>query len=397
MMDRDISGRVSVALVIDDEIVLREANEVFSRSYPDGGVKILGQWQDFNAGFTMLKECKPTIAIIGVYSEENKGALLLAEKVSASLPETHVFIISTNKEAETLLSAMRAGIKECLVAPIDTDELMGAVERAKKQVDIKRGSPSLIGVVSVKGGIGATTVAVNLAVALKRVTQKNVLLVDNHVSGGDVALFLNLQYSHTLKDIIDNISRLDSALLSGYTVEHPSGIRVIPGMEMLNQSSDSTNRVSALQQLFNFLRAESKYTVVDIGYVSSNATLETLKILDSILLVLTLELATIRNAKQILAIFEELGLLKKTKLVVNRYDKRYTKGGSTITPGDLVKTLNMPIFHTIPNDYMAISECINLGLPIIMEKPKSPISQSFLQLAKLVSTADVAGTFNKKL
>lgn len=392
MADKNIPGKMNIALVIDDELVLRATNEVFIRSYPDGA-KVMGQWQDFNAGFAMLKECKPTIALIGVYSEENTGALLLAERVSAALPETHVFMISTDKKAETLLSAMRAGVKECLIAPIDTDELLNAVERVRKQVEIKKGGPSLIGVMSAKGGLGATTVAVNLAVALKYVTNQKVFLVDCHVSGGDVALFLNLQYHHTLKDVIENVSRLDSTLLSGYAVEHPSGIRVIPGMELQSHAGDFTERASALQHLFNFLRTESNYTVVDIGSVSSNnPPPETLKTLDSILLVLTLELAAIRDTKQAMIVLEELDLLKKTKLVVNRYDKRYAKGASVITPEDVVKTLNMPIFHTIPNDYIVISECINLGLPIVTEKRKSPISRSFVRLAELISTADVAGT-----
>jgi pilus assembly protein CpaE len=136
---------------------------------------------------------------------------------------------------------------------------------------------------------------------------------------------------------------------------------------------------------------------VDIGYDFSNSMLEFLKILDSILLILSLDLAAVRNAKHILTIFGELDLLAKTKLVINRYDKRYAKSGSAITPQDLVKTLNMPIFHSIPNDYITISECINLGLSVVTEKHKSPITQSFLKLAELVSTADVAGAFENKL
>ncbi|MFQ5862418.1 MAG: P-loop NTPase [Candidatus Brocadiales bacterium] len=393
-------SKVTVGLVIDDENILQQVNEALSeKSSPEEGgnnsrVKVLGQWKDLNVGFNMLKEYKPTISIIGLCSKENTSVHTLAERVSISLPETHIFMIGTDKDPEVMIKAMRAGTKEFLTAPLDSAELLNSVERIKTSLERREDglSPRFIGVASVKGGSGATTLAVNLAVALRRVTHKRVLLMDAccHGGGGDVALFLNLKYSYSLRDVFENIDRLDSALLEGYMVEHSSGLRVIPGMEIADFVHEGCSiNVEALRFLFNFLSTEFDYTIVDIGYAFARETLEILKLLDSTLLVMPIaSLPSVRNAKQGLEVLGELDLLENTKLVLNRYDS-FTKGASFIAIDDIVKTLSTPIFCTIPNDWMLVTECTNLGSAVVTEKRNSPIAQRFLSLAEHLSKAEV--------
>ncbi|HHT9120805.1 MAG TPA: AAA family ATPase [Candidatus Hypogeohydataceae bacterium YC41] len=395
------SGRskLTVALLIDNEEVLRQVNEILNKNFPpqdnNSQVAVVGQWGDLYAGFDKLKDCKPTIAILGLCSKENPGVHLLAERISASLSETKVFIISIDKDQENLLKALRAGVKEYLTSPVNASELIMAIGNIKTSLELKMavGSPRTIGVISVKGGSGCTTAAINLAVALKLITKKTVLLLDACLSG-DVALFLNLKYRYTLKDVLENLDRLDPALLASYVVEHPSGVRVIPAVEpedsMLGEWPFAVSKEIALQALIDLISKEYNYIVVDVGTILFKEKKEILKQLDIILLVLPLELSALRNGAKEKRVLEGLGLLDNMRLVVNRYDKRYTKAGCAISPDDVTKTMEMPIFTTIPNDYLLVSESINLGTVLVMEKPKSPVAQSFLRLAELLSKTKVS-------
>lgn len=388
--------KVTIALVIDDENALRQVNEVLNKNFPPQGngskVTVLGQWMDLGEGFDIIRSHKPTIAMIGLCSKENPDVHALAERISTSLSDTQIFMISVDKDPDIMLRAMRSGVKEYLTTPIDSTELLNAIDRIKTVVELKTGiaGPRTIGMMSAKGGSGCTTVAVNLATALRLATKQKVVVVDV-CGGGDVALFFNIKYRYTLKDVIENLDRLDLALLKSYTVEHSSGVHIIPSMgieDVMHGVMDAVTK-EALQFLINLLTNEYSYIILDVGCTLSKNVLEVLKLSDSIFLVLPLELAALRNARQDMVFLEEMGLLANTKLIVSRYDRRYAKGGSAISLDDVTKTLNLPIFSTIPSDYFLVSECINLGAVLVTEKPKSPIAQSFLRLAELLSKAKV--------
>ncbi len=397
MVKRLIHGKLTIGIVIDDGETLKQVNGILHKNFPpqeaSTPVAVLGQWSDLTVGLAMLKDCRPNIAIIGLCTKENAGAHALAEGISSALPDTQIFMIGKEKDPESMLRAMRAGVKEYLTAPVDSEELLDSINRATVTLEHKRGvkGPHVIGVLSAKGGCGCTTVAVNVAAALRFVTKKRVLLLDFCV-GGDVALFLNLRYQHTLKDVIENLNRLDKALLTSYTIEHSSGLRVIPPMETedsMLKSVPTLNR-DILDTLMGHLDKENDYIVIDIGAGISKEKVELLKLLDIILLVFPLELSALRTAKQQLIVLDDLGLLEKTRLVANRYDKRYSKGAGVIALDDVRKTLNKPVFCTIANDYLLVSECINLGTLIVTEKRKSPITQDYIRLAELLTKGNAA-------
>ena len=394
-VSEDHGPNMTISVIVNDEKFLRQVNGILSKNFPteeagDSRVKVVGQTTDLTLGLNRLKEEKPTIAIIGLASKDERGVSLLAERTSEKLPDTCIFIISAKKDPDVIIKAIRAGCKEFIVPPLETN-LLGAINRVHTSMERKAGpGPRTIGVVSFKGGSGATIVAVNLATALKSLTKQKILLMDmRQGGGGDVALYLNLKYKYTMVDIVNNMDRLDSTLLSNYLSDHSSGIKVLPAVGFLEQLREPQATFSKseeiLEQFLEFLKTEFSYTVIDVGYAFNLESLELLRMLDDILLVVTLDLANISNARQGLAVLKEIGMLEKTKLVVNRYDKHYAKAAAAICVNDIVKTLNMPILCNIPNDYLLISECINLGLTATIDKSKSNVAQKYFELAKLVS------------
>lgn len=395
---RTSKPNVTISVLVNDEEVLNQVNDILSKNFPareagDSHVKVVGQTTDLTSGFNLLKEHNPTIAIIGLASKADKSVSQLLERISETLPNICIFILGVKKDPDLMIKAMRAGCKEFITLPLKS-QLLDAIDRVHMSIEQKACPiPRTIGVVSFKGGSGATVLAVNLAAALKSQTKERTLLVDMRQGGGDAALYLNLKYKCTMQDVISNIDRLDSSLLSGYLSDHSSGIKVLPAQVFLEQlrepQADLSVSVEKLEYLFDFIKTEFTYTVIDVGYAFSVESLELLRTLDDILLVITLDLANVSNAKQGLTVLGEVGLLEKTRLIVNRFDKRYAKDASAISIDDVVKTLEMPIFCNIPNDYILISECINLGLIAVIDKSKSRVAQKYLELAKLVSKGGV--------
>src|SRR3989338_1302022 len=402
---KSYNSKITVALLINDEGVLREVNEIINKHYPSGMkgdsyIQIVGRWTDFTLGLKAIGDFKPTITIIGVCIKDDTGVASLARRVADLLPDTCIFVIGAEKDPDIILKVMMAGCKEFLTSPLESPILEG-INRVGESIEFKsRGGSSIIGVATFKGGSGASVLSLNLAVALKLLNHKDTLLVDGCIGGGDIALYLNIKHKYTLRDVMQNLNRLDTTLLSGYSVEHSSGVDVIPSlgfMEHLKEvSSDLFKDKGAVQFLFDFLKTEYSYIVIDVGHVVSPDTIDVLKLMDATLLVMTLDIASINNTKEGLLAVEKAGFLEKTHLVVNRYDKRYANGLTAISVDDVVKTLGMPVLCTIPNDYFTVVECVNLGLVAVTDKRKSVLAGGFLDLAELVSKEIVGTSVSQK-
>lgn len=240
----------------------------------------------------------------------------------------------------------------------------------------KRGE--LIVVCSAKGGVGRTLLSVNLAVSL---CKKNIKIgvMDGDFQFGDVGLALDLQSTFTIKDVIQEIDRLDEYTLASYLSHHESGIKVLSAPDKPEYADLVTEQ--ALNKIIPLLLTGNDYVIADTGVGLQERSLLLMEKADQILLVTNLEMATLKNTKLMLETLDMLGMREKVKLVVNRATME-----SVIQASDVPDILGEedPIF--IPNDFQIASQSMNIGIPFVVNQGKSEIAKSVYKMAELISS-----------
>lgn len=293
-----------------------------------------------------------------------------------------VFLIAPNADPQMLLWAMRAGIHGFFTTPLKDDEVQTALEKFKARVihiAAEKSKPpgQVIGIVGGKGGVGATTVAVNLAVSLGRRNEKaSVALLDMNTLFGEIPLFMEIQPQFHWGDLTKNINRLDETFLMNILSRHPSGVHVLPSPGYLNGHQRPTPQI--MQQLLELMKPIFDYIVIDCGQNTNDTALKTFELSTHLLLVATASLPCLANTNKLLRSVINLGFVQqeRVKIVLNRYTKQ-----GDISSDDARDGLGQSIFWTIPNDYNTTMAAINQGRPLSMVAPKSKIARNFDELA----------------
>jgi pilus assembly protein CpaE len=244
----------------------------------------------------------------------------------------------------------------------------------------------MITVFSPKGGAGTTTVAANLAISLHKALKEELLLVDGKHLFGHAALYLNLRSGNSISDLIAHAGNLDPRLVRQAVVKHSSGVHVLPSPTEITQAQGI--RPEDLFKVIQGLKAAYPYIVVDGGNHLDENTVTYLDASDKILLVLTPDLAAMRDARQFLDIATSLGYpAEKTLLIVNQAGRK-----AEIKRGEIEVILKMVLFGTIPADEDLALASLNEGVPIVLKKPRHPISRAYSKLTKeLVKQIKAAG------
>ena len=299
----------------------------------------------------------------------------------ANAPE--IFLTAPMPDSAVLLEAMRSGAKEFLAQPIQEPEVQRAIarywERATTQKDKSQGEKktgSLMALFGGKGGVGTTSIAVNLAAALRQLpSNPSVILVDVNQHGGDLPLYLDLQPNHSFRDIAADLSRLDPAFLIRVLTKCESGLQVLPsGYDDLSTGRLSPDCVEATLKL---LQASFDYVVIDCGHVLDLTTKKALELATWIMVTSSLMVPVVHRTKRILELLRGSGFsASKIRLVINRY---------VSAEQDVLKEtediLKQKTFWSIPNDYPSSSQSVNSGKSIIEGAPRSSIAKSFKDLA----------------
>lgn len=293
-----------------------------------------------------------------------------------------VFLTAEKSNPDLLIKAMRVGAREFFAQPIKDEEVKEALRRLRQEGSlIKRIKLSrVINVVGSKGGVGTTTVAVNLATSLVEITgPDSVVLVDMNLATPETPLFLNLKPGYHWGKIAQNITRLDPTFMMSVLNKHSSGVYSFSSSRFSDQETVSPEVV---ERVINILRRMFNFIVIDSGGVIESTYRRILQLSDIILLVINLTLPCATNAKKILEMFEYWGYPPREKiyLVVNRYLKN-----SQIPLSDLEESLNHKVFWTIPNDYPNSLAAINKGEPLITLAPKAQLTESFRKLAVMLA------------
>ena len=311
--------------------------------------------------------------------------LLALEREIRNGRNTSVIGTAPSSDPELILRAMRAGIHEFLVHPPAAEELAGAVERLMRRArsDATRGE--LIVVYCAKGGLGSTTIAVNLAQAFASARpDARVSLADLEVAGGDVRVFLNLKRSYDLGDLIAKGDKVDAELLNSLLTPSPGGVWALPTGD--DPELEEVFDAAAIGSIMEMLRSHFAVTLVDCEHHFSERTLSALDAADRILLVTHLTVPALRSTQRSLGICRRLGYDEsKLCVVVNRY-----QSADVLPLKDAESLLQAEIYWTLPNDYRLCAESLNRGVPVLIQNPTAKLSRSYSELAMKLSGITVA-------
>jgi pilus assembly protein CpaE len=271
---------------------------------------------------------------------------------------------------------MRAGVHEFLVSPPPPEELAGAVERLTRRTFGDKRKGELVAVYSAKGGIGTTTIAVNIAhaFALTR-PDARVALADLVVSGGDVRVLLNLKPSYDLTHLVAKGKQVDAELLNSILSPVPGGVWALPTSE--DPEPDEVFDAATIGSILELLRANFAVTAVDCEHHLSERAITALDAADRILLVTQISVASLRSTQRTLSLFRRLGYPdNKVCIVVNRY-----QSGDVLPLRDAEELLQRPVYWQLPNDYRLAAAALTKGVPVAVEDPNSKLARSYRDLA----------------
>jgi pilus assembly protein CpaE len=235
------------------------------------------------------------------------------------------------------------------------------------------------------GGVGTTSVAVNLGTMLAKDEKNSVALVDLDLCLGDADVFLDTISDYTLVDVAQNVTRLDFALLKRSLTRHSSGLYLLPRPVQLEDISLITPE--DLQRVIGLLKATFTHLVLDLSKSYSALDLIALEMANHILLVTQLDLPCLRNVVRLMMSFGQMeGIAEKVKIIVNRVG--LDTGHITLKKAQ--ETIGKEIFWQLPNEYRTMIEARNNGIPLIEAAPKAPITQAMLALLAALTGDDQA-------
>ena len=302
--------------------------------------------------------------------------LPLIGEIAAANQQVAVFAVSRSTEGAIILQAMRLGVKEFFPKPIDPAALSEAVGKiaSRRTETIHHGK--LVTVTGTSGGVGATTIATNLAVELGRLAQGQVTVVDLDFRFGQVATFLDVDPQYTLADLCQTTEQLDPSTVTRALTRHHTGINVLSRPAHFAEADAITAAacVGVLTPLLNM----NDYVVTDGPTRFDQSAHSVLALSDVNLIVVQLVVPSVRNATRIVESMRQSGYnIERTKLVCNRTGRE----SSHLTVEHVSQTLGMDVFATISEDWETVSGAINLGEPLLTHGPKSKIRIGIQDLA----------------
>jgi len=313
-----------------------------------------------------------------------------------------IFLTSEKTDPEMLMQAIRMGVKEFFPQPIKRSDVEQALKRFKERKAhaapiIHQKSGTLISVFGSKGGVGTTTISVNLAMTLaEQENVPSVAILDMNTLFGEIPLFLEISPKYHWGEITKNMERLDDTFLMNVLSKHSSGVHILPSPGYLNGHQAPTPHI--MERLLGLMRRMFDYVIIDCGQSTDETALKTIQMSDEVLLISVLSLPCLANTNKLLRSFIDLGYVRKEriKVVMNRYMKK-----SEITLQDAKKGIGHDLFWIIPNDYGTTMSAINNGKPLSKIAPRSKIVKSFEEMTENMFPKETAepkkkwGIFNR--
>ncbi|MDB4874256.1 MAG: hypothetical protein JWM41_702 [Gemmatimonadetes bacterium] len=352
-----------------------------------------GSLDDANAvlrrfGFATADRASTMSDAIGMVRDGHYDLLILplqdlsAQQLAALEREVRrdrfTFVIGTAPVADSdlILRALRSGVHEFLVAPPPSSELATAIDRLMRRLPSSTPQGEVIAVYSAKGGLGTTTIAINLAHAIARNrAEARVAIADLDPTDSDLRVFLNLPSAYDIGDLLAKLDRLDADLLDSLLTPIPSGIWALPGPDdpELDDQIDSSTMGAIIERL----RSHFAFTVLDCEHHLSERTLAAMDAADRIVLVTQLNVAALKSTQKTLGLCRRLGYRdEKVAVVVNRHDP-----ADLLRRRDAAEVLTCEVFFSLPNDYQLTQAALTQGVPVAAVDAGAELSRDFAKLA----------------
>ena len=351
--------------------------------------------------FDVIQQSVPEVVIVSLDSDQTKALALIAN-LSAAAPEMPILAVSARGDGQSILQALRNGAREFLTAPVVLEDLMKALRRlTPRSAGLEnhngnnngiapRAESMVIAVLGSRGGVGCTSLAVNLGATLAQDPSHSPALIDLDLALGDADVALDVIADYTLADVALNIDRLDMAFLRRSLSKHNSGLSLLPHPVQIEDAN--LIREEHLQRMIGLLRASYSHLILDLSKSFSSTDLTALRAADVILLVAQLELSSLRNVVRMLGALdndEQMG--PKVQIVLNRVGS-----DCDIEPRKAMETIGRPIYWEIPNDPKVILESRNQGIPLLQHAPKSKVQLAINGLVNKLCGKEVMAPVKEK-
>jgi pilus assembly protein CpaE len=297
-------------------------------------------------------------------------------------PRMGVVIVASQLDPAMMLEAMRAGVSEFVTDPVAGPDLKAAVDRVVGQHAAPTAPGQILAFLGAKGGVGTTTLAVNVAASLAAERGTPVLMADLHVTGhGDAALLFGVEPRFSIVDALENAHRLDEAFLRGLVVRAKPGVDVLASPDRPSTKQPDSRHV---RTLIERLATHYRSVVLDVPR-SDFGLFDALESVTAVMLVVNQELPTVRRAAQLAGLLRQRLGKDRVATVVSRYDSR-----AEIGQDDIERVVGLPVWGVLPSDYRLALSAANQGKPLIAEN-RSRLANSVRQLARRLTGAENGG------
>ena len=394
-----MAGEKIRVLIVDDVAETRENIRKLLTFEPD--FEVSGAARSGREAIQLCEELGPDVVLMDINMPDMDG-IAATEAIRRKMPVIQIVILSVQNDPNYMRRAMLAGARDFLAKPPMADELISAVKRAGLMAQEERSkvtsassaasspvsgfgmiapSPAtgrIIMIYSPKGGTGVTTLAVNLAITLHN-EDTPTALVDGNLQFGDVAVFLNEQGKNTIVDLAPRAEELEPDIVDGVIIKHAaSGVHILAAPSRPEHAESV--RGEQFGGVLEYLRQLYAYIVVDTTPMLNDITLAALDRADIIVLVVTQDIPSIKNARLFLDLLSTLGVSReRICFAMNKYDKRIA-----ITPEKVAENLKEEVGAVIPLDDRVVIPSVNRGVPFVLDQKAQPVSRALYMLAEVV-------------